>query len=371
VSGTSFVDLFGRGPEVTASAPGRVNLIGEHTDYNDGLVLPVTIPQSTRVELARRGGRLVRLWSANVAGAGSPDSYDLGRETRRHDWVDFPQGVTAVLGEAGFEVGGFDLRVESDLPLGGGLSSSAALLVAILRAVREAFALDFDDVAVAAFAHRAEYSLVGAPVGIMDQMVCSVGPPGFALFIDTQSRRISHVVIPGGLDLIVIDSGTRHSHASGEYRTRRLECEAAAARLGVASLRDVEADESLTARLDALPPVLARRVRHVVTENQRVSSMVHALTDGSLDTCGRILLAGHASLRDDFEVSTPEIDCLVDAAAAAPHVVGARLTGGGFGGSIVALAGSGHGRAAAEEAAEGYARRTGRQPTVLLPASAD
>lgn len=362
----SFRELFGREPEVWAQAPGRVNLIGEHTDYNDGLVLPTVIPQHTRVELAQSKNDRVRVWSANVAGEAV--SYRRGEETRRGSWIDYPQGVTAALAAAGIALGGFDLRIESTIPLGSGLSSSAALLVAVARAIRNVLRIALDDVAIAQLAHRAETTLVGAPVGIMDQMVCSLGRPGYALLIDTRTLLVEHVPLPAALDLLVIDSGVHHAHAGGEYRTRRAECEQAAAQLGVASLGDVTASASWLERIETLPPVLARRARHVVSENLRVRSMASALAGGDLGACGPILLAGHRSLRDDFEVSTPEVDALVEISAASAGVFGARMTGGGFGGSIVAFARSGEGRRAAERAAADYAQRTGRQATVLLPA---
>jgi galactokinase len=370
VSGLTFREIFGRAPQVSAHAPGRVNLIGEHTDYNDGLVLPTTIPQRTDVEIAPSGDDRVQAWSANVSTNGMPASYRLGHEQARHAWVDFAQGATAALREAGLGLGGFDLRVESTIPLGSGLSSSAALLVAVLRGLREAFAIDLDDTALARLAHRAENSLVGAPVGIMDQMVCSLGRAGHALFLDTRSMRVEHIPLPAAADLVVINSNVHHAHAGGEYGTRRRECEEAAARLGVPALRDIAWTSADRERLESLPTLLARRARHVVSENARVERMVDALRGEDVETAGALLAAGHASLRDDFEVSTPEIDLLVDIAAGQADVFGARLTGGGFGGSIVALARAGTGRSVAEAVAADYESRTGCQATVLLPITA-
>jgi galactokinase len=367
VTGPSFRDLFGRDPEVAVQAPGRVNLIGEHTDYNDGFVLPTTIPQHTRVELARTDTDVVRVWSANKPDA--PLAYQLGSETRRQSWLDYPQGVTATLAEAGAELVGFDVRIESTIPLGSGLSSSAALLVALIRAVRDAFGFTISDTAVARFAHRAETTLVGAPVGIMDQMVCSLGRPGAALLLDTRSLEVEHVPLPATLDLVVIDSGVHHAHAGGEYRTRRAECEEAASLLGVKSLRDVHPSADSLARIDTLRPPLSRRARHVVTENVRVKALVAALGAQNFERVGALLQAGHASLRDDFEVSTPEVDALVALTAAERGVLGARMTGGGFGGSIIALAEAGSGHQAAAAAAARYAERIGRQATVVLPSA--
>jgi galactokinase len=362
----SFSELFGRPPAVTASAPGRVNLIGEHTDYNDGFMLPMPIPQRTVVELAPGGSSWVRAWSANVASAGIVP-FELGTEARRGSWIDYAQGVTAALHEAGIRIEGFDLRVSSNVPLGSGVSSSAAFLVALLRGLREAFQFELDDAALAQIAWRAEVNHVGVPVGVMDQMVCSLGRPDHALLIDAQSLATSDVPLPGTCEVIVIDSGIRHQHSNGEYRTRRAECERACAGLGVASLRALTMTDVSSTAVQSLPEPLGRRVRHVVTENARVGRLADALRAGDLDTSGRLLIEGHVSLRDDYEVSTMEIDTLVEIAAAQEGVFGARLTGGGFGGSIVALAAKEQARHAAARITEAYHARTGARATTLMP----
>jgi galactokinase len=322
-----FAARFGASPDVDASAPGRVNLIGEHTDYNGGFVLPAVIPQRTTVTLARRDGRRVRL-ASDAFDSATVHAYELGSETRRGAWTDYVEGVTGVLREAGYRLGGFDALITSTVPVGSGLSSSAALLVATMRALREAFALDLDDVTLARLAQRAEVEFVGARVGIMAQMAASLG-------------------------------------AGGDYNTRRAECERAAALLGVAELRDVP----LTAldRVNALPEPLNRRARHVVTENARVLDAVAALKAGDLPALGQLFFASHASMRDDFQISIPPIDLIVELARAEPAVVGARLTGGGFGGSVVMLAHHGQGRPAAKRIARAYSDRTGHHATVLLP----
>ena len=363
----SFEDLFGRRPVATASAPGRVNLIGEHTDYNDGLMLPMPIPQRTSAQVAPVSDGRVRAWSANLGGADAHATYELGSEVRRHEWIDYVQGVTAALRASGLAIGGFDLRLASNVPLGSGLSSSAALMVAVLRGLREAFGLTLDDRALAQLAHRAEVDLVGVPVGIMDQMVCSLGRPGHALLIDARSLTVDDVAVPPDGEIVVVDSNIRHSHASGEYRTRRAECVRACELLGLASLRDLDGHALSSAALGSLPSTLEKRVRHVVSENGRVMRVADALRAGDLHSSGRLLMEGHASLRDGYEVSTPEIDVLVETLADAPGVYGARLTGGGFGGSVVALASRGRGREAGERAAGVYRARTGKTATVLVP----
>jgi galactokinase len=361
----TFADLFGREPQVRADAPGRVNLIGEHTDYSGGYVLPLAIPQRTRVEIAVRSEPLVRAWSANVQ---EPEiqEYRLGGEKPGRAWLDYVQGVTDVLRQGGHTLQGFDLRIESDVPLGGGLSSSAALEVSLLRALREAFGLKIDDVRIALAGQKAENDFVGAPVGVMDQMAASLADEKTALFLDTRSLQYEKIPLPAEAELVVIDSGISHSHSAGEYRTRRRECERAAELLGVHQLRDLTPQDLW--RLPSLPEPLDRRARHVITENARVRSAVAALRERDLPRLGKLLYASHESLRNDFEVSIPEIDRLVELASEEPDVFGARITGGGFGGSIVAVARKGTGRKAGERIAARYAENGKRKGTVLVPA---
>ena len=361
----SFLALFGSEPVVHADAPGRVNLIGEHTDYHEGFVLPCVIPQRTRAELAPRRDRRVRAWSAEIGG--SPVEFELDAESRRSDWLDYVQGLTWALARAKFTVEGFDLRLESTVPTGGGLSSSAALEVSVLRALREAFALDLDPVALARLAQRAEVEFVGAPVGIMDQMAASLGREREALFLDTRSLVVESIPLPAAMDLVVIGSGIAHQHASGDYAARRAESEEAARRLGVRVLRNAPAD--WRARLAELPPKLAARARHVITENDRVHDAVRALKAADLPRLGGLLQASHRSLRDDYQVSVPDVDTLVDIANSDADVYGARMTGGGFGGAIVAVAKRGRGRTAAERIVASYRQRTNRQGDVFLPLS--
>jgi galactokinase len=361
---SAFDSLFGAPPAVRASAPGRVNLIGEHTDYNGGYVLPTVIPQRTHVELSPRTDDRIRAWSANVPEEGIAE-YVLGQERKRGGWVDYLQGVSWVLAARGFGLTGANLRIDSTVPLGSGLSSSAALLVAILRAFREALSLAIEDVALARLAKTAENDFVGAPVGIMDQMAVTLAAEGKALFLDTRSLACTLVGMPAGAELIVIDSGVAHNHAKGDYRTRRAECEEAARRLRVAQLRDVDVQD--LPHVMALPDPLGRRARHVVTEDQRVLAAVCAMKDGDLPALGQLFYASHDSLRDDYQVSIPEIDLLVDLARAEADVHGARLTGGGFGGSVVMLARAGAGRLVADRIAAAYTARSGRAATVLVP----
>jgi galactokinase len=362
----AFARIFGRPPSIVGRAPGRVNLIGEHTDYSGGFVLPAPVPLHTTVALARREDAIVRAYSTHSHGAtGSVPAFQLGDERRTGGWVDYVAGVTSALRKAGYAIRGADLFVTSDLPIGSGLSSSAALLVATLRAFSDAFDLSLDGQAVASFAWQAETGLVGAPVGIMDQMVCSLGSPGSALFLDTKSRTFELVPIPAAAEIAVVDSRLHHHHASGEYRIRRSECETAAAALGVPLLRDLTPGD--LPRVARLPAPLSRRARHVVLENARVVSAVQALRRSDLSSFGELMNASHASLRDDFEVSTPEIDRLVSAAQAAPHVYGARITGGGFGGSIVIVTDAGHARAVATSVCRDAEAHGWCRPAAVVP----
>jgi galactokinase len=358
-----FAAIFEGEPAAAAEAPGRVNLIGEHTDYNGGFVLPTAIPQRTRVQIRPRADTRVRVASSAIGG-GAVESYGRGAEARRSSWIDYVQGVTWAWAEAGHGASGFDALVDSDVPLGSGLSSSASLEVALLRALALAAGVDLGAMEIARLAHRAESGFVGAPVGLMDPIACSLAKPGEALFVDTRSLETRRIALPPAVEVVVVDSGVAHDHASGDYRVRRAECEAAARALGVAELRDV-VDVAALDRLDAL---LARRARHVVTENARVLAAVDALDRSDPSRLGELLRASHASMRDDFAVSIPEVDHLVALADADPATFGARLTGGGFGGAIVALVRAGEGARVGREVVaqhEGWGRGAAR---LLVPA---
>lgn len=359
-----FSTLFGRAATVVADAPGRVNLIGEHTDYNGGFVLPAAIPQRSAVEVAPRPDGRVRVASVDVDG-GAVREFALGAERRGGDWLDYVQGCTAALAADGHVLRGFDARVSSRVPIGAGVASSAALEVGLLRALRGAFRLRLDDVALALVAHRAEHDFVGARVGVMDQMAASLADEGTALFLDTQSLAYERLPLPAAAELVVVDSGIPHRHAVGGYNARRAECARACERLGVARLRQLTLAD--LPRLTSLPEPLGRRARHVITENARVERAVDAIRRGAVVDLGRLFDASHASQRDDYEVSLPEIDALVALARTDPRVLGARLTGGGFGGAIVVLVRAGSAAAVASDLVATDAARTGREATILVP----
>lgn len=346
--------------EGRGEAHGRVNLIGEHTDYNGGFVMPAAIPQTTIVDFRKRDDCLIHVRSASQPGS---IEYKQGEEKRTGMWTDYIQGVTRALAAAGHSIGGMDAGVVSTVPVAAGLSSSAALEISFLRALRAAFDLPLSDLDMAKLAQKAENEFVGAPVGILDQMACTFADAGTALFLDTASLAFDRLPIPAGVQVSVLDSGIRHDNRLGDYGKRRAECEEAARMLGVARLRDLGiADLSLT---DRLPDPLFKRARHVVTENDRVLKAADAIRSGDVAALGRLFLESHASMRDDFEISLPEIDLLVQLAAAREGVYGARLTGGGFGGAVVVLVDSRFGEAGGP-AIEEYIRRTGRPGRLLV-----
>ncbi len=359
-----FEQVFGRAPAISASAPGRVNLIGDHTDYNGGFVFPSAIPQCTSVLIGPRDDHRVRVVSDSV-GSENLLEYQLGGEQPGRGWLDYVQGATALLRGEAHRCSGFDLSIKSEIPLGSGLASSAALVVAVLRALRVAFGHPDGDVELALIGQRVETEFVGAPVGVMDPMVCSLGESGQGLFIDTRTLEYVRVPFPDRVEPLVISSGLAHQHATGDYRIRRSECERAAQLLGINQLRDLTSDHLV--QVAGLPRPLNRRARHVFAEDQRVLAMVKAFQTGDVDALGPLLRASHASMRDDFEVSTPEIDLLVELGCRELGVLGARLTGGGFGGSVVMLAKKGEASTAGARIVQHYFERTGGLARMLVP----
>jgi galactokinase len=321
-----FEEIFGGQPQAQADAPGRVNLLGEHTDYNDGFVLPIAIAQRTRVTMRRRPQPGFTLYAQ---GQGDSVRFALDAAPKEH-FASYVYGCLVLARERGADVPGLDIHVESDVPMGVGLSSSAALEVATLRCLRQLLKLPFDDVLIAQLAQRAEIEHAGVNCGIMDQMASSLADTTRALLLDTRSLERRFVDLPTRTAVLVIDSGVARTLAGSGYNERRAQCEEAARLLGVKSLRDIDDVE----RLASLPDLLRRRARHVVTENARVLQAV-ACTSGR--QFGELMNASHASLRDDYEVSTRELDALVAILQRQPGVHGARLTGAGFGGACVAL----------------------------------
>ncbi|SEK24007.1 galactokinase [Streptacidiphilus jiangxiensis] len=337
-----FTALYGREPEGVWQAPGRINLIGEHTDYNDGFVLPVALPHAARVAVSRRDDGRVRVHSSQGDGTVVEFTLDSLVPGSVAGWAAYPAGALWVLREEGHPVPGIDLHLDSDVPFGAGLSSSAALQCAVLLACDELLGLGIERPRLARLAQRAENDYVGAPVGVMDQTASLCCAEGAALFLDTRDmsqRQVPLDLAADGLVLLVVDTRVEHGHADGAYRHRRAGCERSADLLGVKALRDVEATggPELEALLARLPEEELRSLtRHVVTENARVLQAERLLATGELRALGPVLTAGHASQRDDFAISCPQSDTAVDTAIA-HGALGARQTGGGFGGCVIVL----------------------------------
>jgi galactokinase len=337
---SEFQKLYGRAPRLFR-APGRVNLIGEHTDYNDGFVLPMAIEFETVVAAAAREDRNIRVRSATL---NEENEIDLNAPERklRGSWLDYVEGVARILERENVKLRGADLLISSDVPAGAGLSSSAALEISVGLALAETSAQTIDRVKLALIGQAAEHEFVGANVGIMDQFVSALGKKGNALLIDCRSLQAEQIPFESKDSAIVIcDSKVKHELASSEYNTRREECERGVLLLkkflpDIKQLRDVSAEvfEEYAAHL---PEIIKRRCRHVVTENERTRQAAEALKKNDFDKFGQLMHLSHASLRDDYEVSCKELDLLVEIAADCPGVFGARMTGGGFGGSTVNL----------------------------------
>ena len=362
---TAFEDAFGRRPDGVWAAPGRVNVIGEHTDYNDGFVLPMALPQGVRAAAARTADDRVRVVSLQESGepVGFPVDVRPGDVT---GWAAYVAGVVWSLRSAGHAVGGVDLAVDGDVPAGAGLSSSAALECSVACALNELFDLDIAPADLARLAQRAENDFVGMPCGVMDQMASVACEEGHLLFLDTRSLRAERVPFDTASHdrtLLVIDTRAPHRLVDGEYARRRAACEAAAETVGVRALRDVAVDD-LPAVLPRLDDEQQRRVRHVVTENARVEDVVHRLRDGDLDGIGPLLTASHASLRDDYEVTVGELDTAVEAALSA-GALGARMTGGGFGGCVIALVAADRAEAVFDAVREAFATAGYAEPTAF------
>ncbi len=321
-----FQQIFKATPDIEASAPGRVNLLGEHTDYNDGFVLPTAIPQQTNVSIGYSPDDRHHFYSAELE-----ERIDVEPTATALDgFASYVNGCIQVLKQAGYDSPPLNVFVTSSVPIGSGLSSSAALEVATLRALRSLLKLDLDDVQIAQLGQQAEIQYAGVSCGILDQMASSLADTEHMLFLDTRTLDRQILPFPAGAEIVVIDSGVARSLASSGYNQRRSECEAAARQLGVKALRDISDPQAV----EALPDPIRKRARHVVTEDNRV---LKALDGVSALVFGELMNASHASLRDDYEVSVPALDMLVELLQGTPGVFGARLTGAGFGGACVAL----------------------------------
>jgi galactokinase len=355
----------GRQPAGVWAAPGRVNLIGEHTDYNEGYVMPFALAQRVLIAAAPRDDGTWSVTSLNNDSTNIFSAADL--EPGMSGWQAYVAGVVWALQEAGHQIGGADLVLASDVPEGAGLSSSAALECAVLTALADLNDLDIDGIERAKLARRSENVFVGAPTGLMDQAASTLCTAGHALFFDCRTDAAEQVLFDttsAGLDILVLDTKTPHALVDSEYAARRASCEEAARMLGVTALRDVT---DLDAALDQLPdPVIKRRVRHVVTENARVLEAVTILREGRILDLAPLLDASHESMRDDFEITVPQVDLAVETARAS-GAFGARMTGGGFGGCVIALVELGDSERIGEAIVESFAA-SGYGPPVYFTA---
>ena len=354
-------------------APGRVNLIGEHTDYNDGFVMPIAIELYVWVAIAPRVDRKLLVRSLNF-----PDAAEIDLEARtpraRNHWNDYVQGVAVILARAGCRLQGANLLIRGDVPIGAGLSSSAAIEVAAALALLDNSELVTDRVELARLCRSAENEFVDARVGIMDPFVSCCAQAGRALMLDCRSLEYRLLPLPPGVSLITCNAMVKHRHASGEYNSRRVQCEEGVRLLSrslpnIRALRDVTAEE-LELHGHDLPETIRKRCRHVVLENARVSAAAAALQDGDLATFGRLMKESHRSLRDDYEVSCPELDLMVELAEKQEGVYGARLTGGGFGGCTVNLVKSKAAPQFERSVSGGYEKATGISPQILVTSAA-
>jgi len=365
---SGFLATYGREPDGVWSAPGRVNLIGEHTDYNEGFVLPFAIDRRTFVAVAERSDQLARVSSALDSEIQEIELRHISADSTS-GWSAYPFGTAWALSTVGADLEvapGFDAYFVSDVPLGAGLSSSAALECALAVALDDVWRLDVDRDALVNAAHLAENEIVGAPTGTLDQSASLLCAPDAVLFLDCRSGEHELVdlgLAEAGLVVLVIDTKVQHAHADGAYAARRASCEKGAEQLGAGSLRDVDvADLDRAARI--LDDETFRRVRHVVTENQRVLDTVAALRQDGPRAIGDLLLASHASMRDDFAISVPELDLAVDTAVEA-GALGARMTGGGFGGSAIALVDEAVAATVAEQVRDAFAAHAFDAPQIF------
>ena len=331
-----FTEQFGHAPDLVVRAPGRVNLIGEHTDYNDGFVLPCAIGPANMVAISKRDDDRVDVVAADFDNA--RDSFALIPPPERNlsqPWADYVRGTLLVLQNDGHALNGAKIAIAGNLPKGAGLSSSAALAVAVGKANLALNGIDIDNRRLAQIAQKAECDFVGTQCGIMDQLISAQGKADHALLIDCRSLEVTDILIPDDVAIMIVHSGVTRGLVDGHYNERRRQCEAAAAAMGVSALRDADLDNLAAANLDA---VTTARARHVITENQRTLDAADALAKNDLVTLGMLMAQSHASMRDDFEITIPAIDDLV---ALLQNAIGdqggTRMTGGGFGGAAVAI----------------------------------
>lgn len=363
-----FEKMFGGPATMLVRAPGRVNLIGEHTDYNDGFVLPMAIDRAVWIALRPLGDRRVRLYSADFDET-AEFSLD-GLRNEGNSWVEYIKGVAFVLQSEGYPVSGWEGVIAGDVPIGAGLSSSAAVEMASARAFAALDGWPWDARVMAKAGRRVENEWIGVNSGIMDQMISAAGRAGHALLIDCRSLETEAVPLPPGVAVVILDTMTRRGLVDSEYNDRRMQCERAAAVMGVPALRDADM-ELLYRKSGDLDPVTARRAKHVISEDQRTLDAAAVMRQGDAVAMGRLMNESHISMRDDFEISRREMDTMVELAQADPNCYGARMTGGGFGGAAVALVRVEGAEPFAAAVSSAYRQATGLDPQVYICAATD
>ena len=364
----AFEERFGTAPTWMIRAPGRVNLIGEHTDYNDGVVLPMAIDRAVWMAIRPRGDDGVCLYSLN---ADEPAEFALSHlEQTPSGWPEYVKGIAWSLLNAGYGLKGWEGVMSSDVPIGAGLSSSAAVEMGVARAFAQVSGWEWDAGQMALVGQKAENEWVGANTGIMDQMISAAGQKDHALMIDCRDLSTKQIPLPEGTAVVIMDTITRHTHTDSGYNERRAQCEAAARFFGVSHLRDIDIT-MFEAREQELEDVVMRRARHVITENGRVLKAAEAMSAGDSVQMGRLMDESHVSMRDDFEITNDELNIMVAIAQEQTGCYGARMTGGGFGGCAVALVESGAAEGFASAVAEQYQTQTNLEPQIYICVATD
>jgi galactokinase len=358
-----FKNRFGKEPGFVVRAPGRVNLIGEHTDYNDGYVMPMAIDRATWIALSPRADGKVRLHSVDYQETASFDLADLRKE--KMSWAEYPKGVASVLQNEGYALSGWDGATVCDVPMGAGLSSSASFELAVARAFAAVSGFEWDAPKMARLCQKAENQWVGVNCGIMDQMISAVGKAGHAVLIDCRDLSMQAVPLPEGTSVVVMDTATRRGLVESAYNDRRAQCEAAAAFFGVPALREVPMN-TYVAKAKEAASAKWRRARHVISEIQRTVEAAEAMKKGDATRLGRLMNESHDSLRDDFEVTNKQLEVMVEIARKTGGCIGARMTGAGFGGCAVALVQSGAAQSFIEQVGTLYEKETGLTPKIYL-----
>ena len=361
----SFKSYFNSESEIIVRAPGRVNLIGEHTDYNDGFVLPMAIDHAVWLALRPRDDKTVRLFSLDLE---ADSAFELDSLTKGSDWIEYPKSIAYELLKAGYELKGFDAVMTGDVPRGAGLSSSAAVELAVARAFAAVSGIEWDAPKMAKLSQKAENEWVGVNCGIMDQMASAACKEGHALFLDCRSLEIQHAPLPQGVSIVILDTSTRRGLVGSAYNERRSQCEEAARWFGVKALRDVSVGEfgRKTKEETGLNEVALKRARHIVTENARVLEAMNVMKAGNIKRLGELFNASHDSLRDDFEVTNDALNIMVNCAREQTSCYGARMTGAGFGGCAVALVKEDNATEFVTAVSEAYRQRSNMEAAIYV-----